>query len=267
MHSLSQDEVRRIQYAEADSFLSLYAAAAERCGTITYESDGIRAVWSPADDDPGFSCVIDLADSLEPERVLADMQREAVRAGVPVIGIDGSPDVTRLIGDERLRELGFVPAYQERFWGRRLESSSPPPPDEEPRVERISNQWRETFARVLNVGYDLPAEAVRGHVFAATIGQTGWTHYLVLFDGEPGAASVLYVTGGVAQLFVTATIPEFRSRGGQTALIRARLADSIDAGCALATSQTVVDNASPRNMARHGFERLYDRWIYGKRLR
>jgi hypothetical protein len=61
-------------------------------------------------------------------------------------------------------------------------------------------------------------------------------------------------------------MPEFRGRGGQTSLIQRRLADAQAAGCDLATSQTIIDNASPRNMARHNFEELHLRWIYGKAL-
>jgi len=268
MHSLSAQEVQRIQDAEVDSFLTLYEAASERQGTMTWESDGVRAVWSPGDDDPGFSCVINLDDATDPEQTLTEMERAARRAGLAVLGVDGSPGVTERISEERLRQLGFEPDYQEHFWGRRLAGGeAPSPPGDGPRVEVIDEAMRETFARVLNTGYDRPATHARGHVFAATIGHPNWRHYLALFDDQPGAASVLYVSSGVAQLFVTTTMPEFRGRGAQTKLIRVRLADAFAAGCDLATSQTVVDNASPRNMARHGFERLYDRWIYGKRLR
>jgi GNAT superfamily N-acetyltransferase len=66
---------------------------------------------------------------------------------------------------------------------------------------------------------------------------------------------------------LSATLPEYRGRGIQTALIERRLVDGLVVRCDLATSQTVVTNASPRNMARQGFTPLYRRWIYGKRLR
>lgn len=266
-HSLSPNDVLRIERAEEDSFLTLYAAAQDTCGTHIWQAGGIHAVWSPADDDPGFSCVINLGDAHDPEAVLQEVERSARAAGVPVLGVDGSPAVTDLIQSSRLQDLGFEPHYQEHFWGQRIEAGMSRSAQETSGVvERITADVRDTFARVLNIGYDLPGDAIRGHVFASTIGHAGWTHYLVSFNGEPGAASVLYVTDGVAQLFVTTTMPQYRGRGAQTALIRTRLADGQAAGCDLATSQTVVDNASPRNMHRHGFERLYDRWIFGKQL-
>jgi GNAT superfamily N-acetyltransferase len=264
----SEEMIRRIEQAERDAFLHLYRVAAESCGTHWYEADGVSVVWSPRDDDPGFSCVLNLADTERPAAVLAEMEREAITRGIGLIGIDGSPEVLRRIGDADLQRLGYAPEYQECMWGQRLSTASLSPPDRatDGSVKRVDPTQRDVFARALNLGYDLPDDAVRGQVFASTIGLPQWWHYLTWFDGEPGSASVLYVTAGVALLFVTTTVPRFRGRGAQTALIRQRLRDASEAGCDLATSQTVVDNASPRNMARHGFEPLYNRWIYGKDL-
>jgi len=258
--------IARIERAENDAFVALYEAAAETCGTGWYDIDGIRGVWSTRDDDPGYSCVINLADAPDPAATLEQIEREARAAGVTVLGIDGSPDVSARIGDVRIRELGYMPDYQECMWGTQISTVESVQMDDRLRIETVGGDQRDAFARILNLGYNLPAEHVRGQIFASTLGLPGWTHYLVSFDGTPGAASVLYTTAGVADLFVATTVPEFRGRGAQTALIRQRLHDGLAAGCDIATSQTVVDNASPRNMARHGFQPLYHRWIYGKVL-
>jgi kynureninase len=119
----------------------------------------------------------------------------------------------------------------------------------------------------LNAGWGLPADAARGYVFAATIGIENWRHYLAYVDGSPAGVSVLFVHDKMADCFLSATLVAYRGRGAQTALIERRLADGVAMGCDLATSQTVVTNASPRNMTRQGFTPLYRRWIYGKRLR
>jgi hypothetical protein len=264
---MQHDEMTaRIECAENDAFVALYRAAASTCGTGWYDIDGIRGVWSPRDDDPGYSCVINLVDAADPSATLAQVEQAARAAGAVVIGIDGSPEVNERIGAERIRALGFTADYQERMWGMAIGAVEPPPASDRLTIDRVAASERETFARVLNVGYDLPPDHVRGYIFASTLGLPGWTHYLVSFDGTPGSASVLYTTEGVADLFVATTVPEYRGRGAQTALIRQRLLDGLAAGCDIATSQTVIDNASPRNMARHGFQTLYDRWIYGKPL-
>lgn len=257
----------RIERAENDAFVTLYRAAAETCGTGWHEVNGIRVVWSPRDEDPGFSCVINLAEATDPASTLTEIEQVARGAGATVLGIDGSPEVTKRIGEDRVREFGFIPDSQECMWGMTIGEVEPPKVDESLRIDTVDDRQRDEFARVLNIGYHLPPDHVRGHIFASTMGMPGWTHYLVSFDGTPGSASVLYTTDGVADLFVATTMPEYRGRGAQTSLIRRRLLDSLSAGCDIATSQTVVDNSSPRNMQRHGFQPLYYRWIYGKSLR
>jgi len=259
--------VARIERAENDSFLTLYRAAAETCDTGWAEVDGIWTVWSPHDDDPGFSCVLNLGDAADPVDTLARTESLVRDHGATILGIDAPPAVTTRLSETEIARLGFIGDYQEYIWGRKIATNESFPDAEDPRVRLANPDDRDTFARVLNVGYEVAEDSVRGKIFASTIGLPGWYHYLVDYDGEPGSASVLYVTEGVAQLFVATTIPAFRGRGGQRSLIQRRLADGQAAGCDLATSQTVIDNASPRNMSRQGFEQLHLRWIYGKVLR
>lgn len=264
---MSSNEVTaRVERAENDAFLNLYRAAAATCDTGWQELDGIWTVWSPHDDDPGYSCVLNLVEAADPKAMLARIEPVARAGGATVLGIDAPPALAARLSDAELAELGFAGDYQECIWARRIGPDEPFPAASDPRITRVSPEQRATFARVLNIGYEVPEDSVRGKIFASTIGLPGWYHYLVRFDGEPGSASVLYVTEGVAQLFVATTMPAYRGRGAQQALIQRRLADGQAAGCDLATSQTVIDNASPRNMARHDFEQLHLRWIYGKVL-
>jgi hypothetical protein len=259
--------VARIERAENDAFLSLYRAAAATCDTGWANIDDVWTVWSPHDDDPGFSCTLNLGEASQPTETLRKIEDHARDNGATVLGIDAPPSLTERLPDEAIAELGFAGDYQECIWGRRISGAESFPDAADPRLRLATADDRETFARVLNVGYEVDEDSVRGRIFASTIGLPGWSHYLVDYDGEPGSASVLYVTEGVAQLFVATTIPAFRGRGGQRALIQRRLADGQAAGCDLATSQTVIDNASPRNMARQGFQELHLRWIYGKALK
>lgn len=264
---MSKDEViARVERAENDAFVTLYKAAAETCGTGWHEADGVWTVWSPHDDDPGYSCVMNLADASDPKEALARIEPVAKAAGATVLGIDVPPALAALLSEAELTEFGFVADYQEHFWARPIDERESFPAASDPRITLATSDDSETFARVLNIGYEVAEDSVRGKIFASTIGLPGWYHYLVRFDGEPGSASVLYVADDVAQLFVATTMPVFRGRGAQTSLIQRRLADAQAAGCDLATSQTVIDNASPRNMARHNFESLHSRWIYGKAL-
>jgi hypothetical protein len=262
------ETVARVDRVERRSFVELYAAGqAAGLDTGWAEIDGQVVVWSARDDDPSFSCVIDLADAPDRDAALARLEAAARAGGATVLGIDVPPPLADWATPERMQALGFALDYQERIQARQLVDELSL--SELPRgliIERVTPSMRDTFARTLNVGYELPEEHVRGYIFAATLDLPNWLHYLALVDGQPASASALYVSERVADLFVATTRPALRGRGAQRALIERRLYDGQRLGCDLATSQTGVENASPRNMQRGGFTALYERLIYGKQL-
>jgi GNAT superfamily N-acetyltransferase len=83
--------------------------------------------------------------------------------------------------------------------------------------------------------------------------------YLAVVDGKPVAGATLAMRDGVAGLFGASTLPAFRKRGLQTALLQYRLRRAHDAGCDLAVSLAHPGSASERNIARHGLQTLYTR--------
>jgi GNAT superfamily N-acetyltransferase len=83
--------------------------------------------------------------------------------------------------------------------------------------------------------------------------------YLAVVDGKPVAGATLAMRDGVAGLFGASTLPVFRKRGLQTALLQYRLRRAHDAGCDLAVSLAHPGSASERNIARHGLQTLYTR--------
>jgi GNAT superfamily N-acetyltransferase len=85
------------------------------------------------------------------------------------------------------------------------------------------------------------------------------TYFLADFEGEPGAAAVLCMHGGVALFGGATTIPELRRRGLQTALLHERLRYAFDHGCDLAMMVAEVGSGSQRNAERKGFRTAYTR--------
>jgi hypothetical protein len=84
--------------------------------------------------------------------------------------------------------------------------------------------------------------------------------FLVELDGEPAAAAVLAIHEGVALLGGASTIPRFRRRGAQRALMDARLDYAVRAGCDLAMiSAGPPGGGSQRNAERQGFRVAYTR--------
>ncbi len=70
---------------------------------------------------------------------------------------------------------------------------------------------------------------------------------------------------GVAQLCGAATLPPFRRRGLQTALLHARLHAAANAGCDIAVVTTEPGSKSQQNAERAGFGLVYSRAILIKK--
>jgi hypothetical protein len=88
--------------------------------------------------------------------------------------------------------------------------------------------------------------------------------YLARIDGKVAGGATLAIRKGVAGLFGASTLPAFRNRGVQTALLHARLSRAAEAGCDLAASLTQPGSTSQRNIMRQEFQVLYTRVKFEK---
>lgn len=82
------------------------------------------------------------------------------------------------------------------------------------------------------------------------------------FDGDLlVGAGALHLVDGVGSLNTGGTLPSYRRRGVQSALLAARSTAAAEAGCRLLTAETGsgAGNPSYRNLARSGFVHQYDR--------
>ncbi|HEY7442158.1 MAG TPA: GNAT family N-acetyltransferase [Vicinamibacterales bacterium] len=87
----------------------------------------------------------------------------------------------------------------------------------------------------------------------------GFRRYFARIGEQVAGVATVRFDGGLAQLCGAATLPMFRRRGVQTALLRRRLADACEAGCELALLTTSPGSKSQENGHRQGFELLYSR--------
>jgi len=88
--------------------------------------------------------------------------------------------------------------------------------------------------------------------------------YFAEIEGRPVATGALAMHGGVALLAGGATIPEWRNRGAQRALLEHRLSCAAKAGCDLAMMGAAPGSASQRNAERQGFRIAYTRIKWGR---
>ena len=83
--------------------------------------------------------------------------------------------------------------------------------------------------------------------------------FIAEFDGTPGAAGALCLHEGVALFGGSATVPELRRRGLQSALLRERMRYAFVHGYDLAMMAAMPGSDSQRNAERAGFRIAYTR--------
>lgn len=92
--------------------------------------------------------------------------------------------------------------------------------------------------------------------------------FVALVDGQVAGSAGLSVAetplGRIGELYIASTLPEFRGRGVQAALLRARLAAARAAGCALAVVMARPANTSARNTERAGFRLAFTKATFAR---
>jgi ribosomal protein S18 acetylase RimI-like enzyme len=110
-------------------------------------------------------------------------------------------------------------------------------------------------------GQDFPRDVVE-RVFRDLATAGGFHRFVAVVGGVVAGGASLRLHDGIAQLCGAATLPAFRRRGVQTALMHARLAAARAAGCDLAVVTTVPGSKSQQNAQRQAFTLLYARAIH-----
>ncbi len=99
--------------------------------------------------------------------------------------------------------------------------------------------------------------------FFESIEQSGFEHFMAYEAGAPVSAAILACDGDFAYLGWAGTAEAHRKKGGQNALIRARLNRAAELGCRLASSETLAMlKTSLGNLQRNGFETVYHKRVY-----
>lgn len=131
------------------------------------------------------------------------------------------------------------------------------------------------FFQIRNAGPEDTARFVRimteaaGHeeawatLLAKVISDPDWATYMA-FDGENAySLGGFYGQGDGAWIGPTYTLPAYRGRGAESALLAYGLTQAYKRGCHWATTSFNLGlRARPRNFARNGFELLYLRSCY-----
>ena len=127
-------------------------------------------------------------------------------------------------------------------------------------VDEVTDDSLEQWLAVLRVGNELD-DARRGRhqrrMGPRFVGVAGTTDYLAHLDGVAAGCGSIAPESGVGWIGGATTVPAYRRRGVQGALIRRRMTAAYEAGCDLAVVTAVPSGDSARNVARLGFTLAY----------
>jgi GNAT superfamily N-acetyltransferase len=126
-------------------------------------------------------------------------------------------------------------------------------------LDREDDEQMNRIATVIEMGFweGKPPPENRVHNTLRLLRQSAATTFAAVIDGEWVGGGVVATSAGPAALFAASTRPEYRRRGVQAALIRARLAYAQSRGARLATIQCAPGIATRRNAERQGFQCAY----------
>jgi GNAT superfamily N-acetyltransferase len=136
--------------------------------------------------------------------------------------------------------------------------SSPNGIEIDPVTAATIKPWAEAIAK--GFSESLP---VTGDVFEGFGRLPGALAFVARIEGQiaGGGGGRIIPEARIASLFGTATLPEFRRRGVQTALIARRLHEAARAGCEYAVVSTLPGSGLQRNMERRGFHLAYTKLV------
>ena len=113
--------------------------------------------------------------------------------------------------------------------------------------------WAHLMARAFFSRDEVTAEEAAIGVSIARLGGS----YIAEADGLPVATGAMWIHDEIAFLMCDGTLPGFRGRGLQQALIQRRLIDAMAAGARHAMASTLVNSGSQANYVRQGFRVVY----------
>jgi hypothetical protein len=179
-----------------------------------------------------------------------------VRPAVEVCQPDASEQL-----DSLLRDANFAPAAD----GVTLHSAPRMSPELELaglEICEVDRGDHADYGTLLLEAYELPSHALAlRRMFAHEHATAGLRCYLAVIEGVPAAAAALYLHGGTALFAGAATLPAFRRRGCQSALIARRLADAA-ADSDLVVATAAAGTASHQNLALHGLKTAHHRVLW-----
>lgn len=130
------------------------------------------------------------------------------------------------------------------------------------KTRKVRSDEADVFGAMMCAGFGFPERLTA--LWAAIVGRDGWSCFYALDGNTPVGTGAMFASGSFAWLGGGTTVPSFRNRGAQKALIQARLEDGADRGVSTFVVETEVPSAdkasiSNANLVKMGFVHVYNR--------
>ncbi len=272
MSSATRDieDARIADLAEAEAFRDMYAAAPEQFRGMTgmrcVESGGGTVLLAPGIPITMFNRTIALGVSREASESDLDAVIATSReAGCRNFWIHLNPFARPPALNHWLLERGLKVAKR-RTWAKMLhDGASAPIVRTSLAIREVGADHADALASVLVKAFEMPP--FFDAWFRALVGRPNW-HAIAGFDGDRVVCGgLLYRGRDLAWLGVGGTLPEFRGRAGQRAVMAERIRIALQHGIRNIVTETgePVDgepNPSLLNMQRCGFRQVCSRLNY-----
>ena len=258
-HSLAE----RIDKAESDYMASKVTAAQGQAGNpFEVEVRRFGRVWaikSKVIATPLFNRVLGVrpGDENAIPDILEWYRQDGLPFQVEIVPLLANSALLRSLANQGLYQSGFHAA----LYGV-PDLDAPWNEDNGVSVEKVGASGMAEFAETYVEGFEIagphsPDRESSVNRVMQEYSQPGWTCYIARMGGEPVAVGALFVMSGVASLAAAGTIPMFRGKGCQSALIAARMAEAARLGCDLVVGHAGIGTVSQRNMERAGLRIAY----------
>ncbi|MGE3301953.1 MAG: hypothetical protein AB7M12_02440 [Hyphomonadaceae bacterium] len=253
-----------IETAERDALADLYAAAPPR----VREALGLSARRL----DDGLLIQALAVDQLDLNRLvgfgIAQLPRgETLDAALDALGASGLKEwgVAAVEGDAALQTLGEARglAPRKRVWMKFTRAPTPAPVvDTQLAVREVQAANAEAFGVTAAAGFGMPP--IIGGWLSALPGRPNWRCFAAFDGAAPVAAGAVYLAPRAAWFGFGATLPSYRGRRAQPAILAARIEAARLAGSPLLSTETGIPfegEAAPsfNNIQRAGFAPAYRR--------
>lgn len=167
-----------------------------------------------------------------------------------------------------LTERGFQrrtrPIFSNLLMYRSTTMDIPPLPDGVV-VREVAPHEAELLGRIhaSGLGYGEPVRSHLGLQLESRLSDPDAYGFLALIDGQPAGTGLLSTLDGIGYFGHASTLPSFRGRGAQIALLNARIAKAAQLGCDHLATFPVPGSVSERNVRRCGFDLAHrmDIWM------